>query len=165
MTYAQSIASAYLAVVLDREVEGEARDTLCLGARRDLQALDDARIALVLQAGVLSLRVLTNDSEVDVVVARGYAREGLAKNNGRVNVELLTHGDVPRDVTGLGDGREENTCSAEFSGVFLIVRQKSAPLRPTLLRFKLSIACLKRTSPSEDIPETLYCSHSMGALT
>ena len=39
-----------------------------------------------------------------------------------------------------------------------------APLRPTRLRFKLSKACLKSTSPSEDMPETLYCSHSMGAL-
>ena len=38
-------------------------------------------------------------------------------------------------------------------------------MRPTLVRLKLSIACLKRSSPSEDMPETLYCSHSMGALT
>lgn len=39
------------------------------------------------------------------------------------------------------------------------------PLRPTRLRLKLSTACLKRSSPADDIPETLYCSHSMGALT
>ena len=40
------------------------------------------------------------------------------------------------------------------------------PLRPTLLRFKLSMARMKRASPAaaEDIPETSYCSHSMGAL-
>lgn len=39
------------------------------------------------------------------------------------------------------------------------------PLSPTLLRFKLSIACLKRASPEEDMPETSYWSHSIGALT
>lgn len=39
------------------------------------------------------------------------------------------------------------------------------PLRPTRLRFKLSMACLKRASPEEDIPETSYWSHSIGALT
>ena len=39
------------------------------------------------------------------------------------------------------------------------------PLSPTRLRFKLSIACLNRASPAEDMPDTSYCSHSMGALT
>jgi hypothetical protein len=39
------------------------------------------------------------------------------------------------------------------------------PLRPTLLRLRLSIACLKRSSPDEETPDTLYCSHSMGAFT
>ena len=98
MTYAQSIASAYLAVVLDREVEGEARNTLCLGARRDLQALYDARITLVFQTRVFAFRVLTDDREVDIVVARGDTGKGLAKNDRGVDVELLTHGDIPRDV-------------------------------------------------------------------
>ena len=41
----------------------------------------------------------------------------------------------------------------------------NGPLRPTRLRFKLSMACRKRSSPAVDIPETSYCSHSMGALT
>lgn len=42
---------------------------------------------------------------------------------------------------------------------------RRVPFKPTRLRFKLSMACLKRSSPAEDTPETLYCSHSIGALT
>ena len=63
--------SIHLAVVLEREVEREAADTLRLGARGNLQALDDARVALVLKTRILTLRVLTDNSEVDVVVAGG----------------------------------------------------------------------------------------------
>ena len=74
---------AHLTVVLEREVEREAADTLRLGARGNLQALDDARVALVLKTRILTLRVLTDDGEVDVVVTGGEARKGLAKNNGR----------------------------------------------------------------------------------
>ena len=72
---------AYLAVVLEGEVEREAADTLSLGACRDLQALNDTGVALVLEARVLALRVLTDDREVDVLVARGEARERLAEDD------------------------------------------------------------------------------------
>ena len=84
-----------LAVVLESKVEREAADTLRLGACGDLQALHDTGVALVLQTGILTLRVFTDDSEVDVVVAGREAREGLAENDRRVNVKLLAHGDVP----------------------------------------------------------------------
>lgn len=49
----------------------------------------------MLEAGVLSFSVLTDDSEVDVGMTRGEARKGLAKDNRRVNVELLAHGHIP----------------------------------------------------------------------
>lgn len=35
-------------------------------------------------------------------------------------------------------------------------RMMYAPLSPTLLRFKLSMASLKSVSPVEDMPDTLY---------
>lgn len=63
----------------------------------------------MLQARVLTLRVLTNDGKVDVVVSGREARQGLADNDGSVDVELLTHSHVPRDVAGLRDGREKDT--------------------------------------------------------
>ena len=99
----------YLAVVLKRKVEREAADALRLSAGGHLQALDDTGVALVLKARVFTLRVLTDDGEVDVVVAGGEARKRLAKNDGRVNVKLLPHGDVPGDVSALGDRGEEDT--------------------------------------------------------
>ena len=103
----------YLAVVLKRKVEREAANALRLSAGGHLQALDDTGVALVLKARVFTLRVLTDDGEVDVVVTSGEARERLAKNDRRVDVKLLAHGDVPRDVARLGDGGEEDTWESE----------------------------------------------------
>ena len=98
MTYddiAQAVKVAHLAAVLERKVECEPRNTLRLRARRDLQGLDDTGVALVLKARVLALRVLTNDGKINVVVASREARKRLAQHYGGVDVELLTHGDVP----------------------------------------------------------------------
>ena len=107
------VGKTHLAVVLERKIEGETNDTLRLRTRGHLQALDDTGIALVLKARVFTLRVLTDDGEVYVVVTSGEARERLAKNDRRVDVKLLAHGDVPRDVARLGDGGEEDTWESE----------------------------------------------------
>lgn len=100
---------SYLAAILESEIEREAADALRLGTCRDLQALDDARVALVLKTGVLTLRVFTNNGKVNVVVASGESRERLAEYDRGVDVELLAHRDVPRNVTRLRDGSKENT--------------------------------------------------------
>lgn len=100
---------SYLAAVLESEIECEAANALRLGTCRNLQALDDARVALVLKTGVLTLRVFTNDGKVNVVVASGESRERLAEYDRGVDVELLAHRDVPRNVTRLRDGGKENT--------------------------------------------------------
>jgi len=63
----------------------------------------------VFEARVLSLRILTDDSKVDIGVARREAWKRLAKDNRRVNVELLAHGDVPRHMSALGDRSEQDT--------------------------------------------------------
>jgi hypothetical protein len=55
----------------------------------------------MLQSRVFTLSVFTDDSKVDVGVAGGETRKGLAQNDGGVNVELLAHGDVPGNVAGL----------------------------------------------------------------
>ncbi len=99
----------YFAVVLEGEIESEAGDALGLGACGDFQTLDDTRIALVLQTRVFTFRVFSDDCEIYVCVAGGETGKGFAKNDRSVDVELLTHGDIPRDVAGLGDGGKEDT--------------------------------------------------------
>lgn len=99
----------YFTVVLESEIESEAGDALGLGARGDFQTFDDTRIALVLQTRVFTLRILSDNCEIYICVAGGETGKGLAKNNRSVDVELLTHGDIPRDVAGLGNGGEEDT--------------------------------------------------------
>jgi hypothetical protein len=88
-------ASDLLAVVLECEVEGKAADTLSLSTGRNLQALDDTREALVLKTRVLALSVLTDDSKVNVRVTSRDARKRLAEHDGRVDIKLLPHGNVP----------------------------------------------------------------------
>lgn len=68
-----------------------------------------AETHLVLEARVLSLSVLTNNGKVDILVTGRESRDRLAENERGVNVELLTHGDVPRRVTGALLGSVENT--------------------------------------------------------
>jgi hypothetical protein len=125
-----------LAVVLDCEIESKASDPLRLESGHDLQALYDTRVGLtlrtpdissssslaqttwtdlVLQSRVLSLRVLTNDGKVDVLVASGETGKSLAEDEGGVDVELLPHRYVPRTVTRPLLGGVQNTCGVGLS--------------------------------------------------
>lgn len=94
----------HLSVVLDSKVEGEPGNPLCFCPRGDLQALYDTWETLVLETGVFSFRVLSDNGKVDVFVSGGEAGKRLADNDGSVNVEGLTHSDVPRVVAVLVDG-------------------------------------------------------------
>ena len=85
----------HFAVVFKCEVECKARDTFCFRPCRDLQAFYDARIALVFQSRVFSFSVFTNYGEVDVGVSSRKTGQRLTEDNGGVNIELLSHGDVP----------------------------------------------------------------------
>jgi hypothetical protein len=102
---------AHLAVVLEGKVKSEARNTICLGSRHNFQTFDDTGVTLVLQPRVFTLGVFTNDGKIDVGVTSRESRQGLAEHNGGVNVELLTHSDVPGNMTGLRDGGEEDPLS------------------------------------------------------
>jgi hypothetical protein len=62
----------------------------------------------VFEARVLALGVFTNYGKVDIGMTCGDTGKGLAQNDGGINVELLTHGDIPGDVTGLGNRSKQD---------------------------------------------------------
>jgi hypothetical protein len=103
-----------LAVVGHGEGEGEPRDALRLGARDDLERLDDAGDGLVLEAAVLALGVLADDAQVDVLVARLVAGYVLDERDGGVDVELLAHGHVEALVARAANGRVQDALEAEL---------------------------------------------------
>jgi hypothetical protein len=107
-------AGDLLAVVGKGKGEGELGNALRLLAGDDLERLDDAVDRLVLEAGVLALGVLTDDAEVDVLVARLVAGDVLEQDNRGVDVELLAQGDVEGTVAGALDGRVEDTLETEL---------------------------------------------------
>lgn len=107
-------ASNLGAAVGEGKGEGEAGNALRLGAGDDLEGLDDAGDALVLEARVLALGVLTDDAQVDVLVAGLVAGDVLDEGDGGVNVELLAHGDVEALVAGAADGGVQDALEAEL---------------------------------------------------
>jgi hypothetical protein len=101
--------SAYLSSVLEGEVKGEPGDSLGSLSGGDLERLHDTREGLVLETRVLSLSVLSDDGEVDVVVSGLEAGEGLADDDRGVDVERLAHRNVPRVVLSGSHGGREDT--------------------------------------------------------
>jgi len=107
-------AGNLLAVVGERKGKGELGDTLRLLARDDLERLHNAADRLVLEARVLALGVLTDDTEVDVLVAGLVAGDVLQQDNGGVDVELLTESDIEGAVAGSLDRSVEDTLETEL---------------------------------------------------
>ena len=107
-------ASNLLAVVGQGEAEGELGDALRLGARDDLERLDDAGHALVLEATVLALGVLTDNAQIDVLVARLEAGDVLDEGDGGIDVELLAQGHVEAGMTRPFDGGVQNALKAKL---------------------------------------------------
>jgi hypothetical protein len=62
----------------------------------------------MLETRVFALGVLANDGKVDVGMTGGDTGERFAQDDRGVNVELLTHSDIPRYVTGLGDWSKQD---------------------------------------------------------
>lgn len=107
-------ASNLLAVVCERKSEGKLGNALRLLAGDDLERLDDAVDRLVLETRVLALGVLTNNAEVDVLVARLVAGDVLEEDNGSVDVEFLAESDVEGAVTRSLDGSVKDTLETEL---------------------------------------------------
>lgn len=102
-------ANPHLPIIFESEVESEAGDSLCFGPRGDLQTLDHSGEALMFQSGIFALSVLSNNGEIDIVVTGRGSTNGFANNDGRVDVELLSHRHVPRVVPRSFEGGEQNT--------------------------------------------------------
>lgn len=107
-------AGDLLSVVAEGKVKGEAGNALRLGAGDDLEGLDDTGVGLVLETRVLSLGVLTDDGEVDALMAGGVAGDVLAENEGSVHVEVLADGDVEGRVAEGRDGGVEDTLKTDL---------------------------------------------------
>lgn len=107
-------AGDLLAVVGKRKGEGELGDTLRLRAGDDLERLDDAADRLVLESRVLTLGVLTDDAEVDVLVARLVAGDVLEEDDRGVDVELLTQSNVEGAMTGSLDRSVQDALETEL---------------------------------------------------
>ena len=122
-------ASNLLAVVGKGEAEGELGNALGLGAGDDLERLDDTLDGLVLQAGVLTLGVLTDDAQVDILVASLVAGDVLDQGDGGVDVQLLTESDVEGLVARPLNGSVQNTLQTE-----LVALERGQRLAEQLLR-------------------------------
>jgi hypothetical protein len=96
------LVTAYFTAVSKSKIESKAGDALCLGTCGYFQRFNDTRITLVLETGVLSLRVFANYGKVDIGMPGGDTGKRLAQHYGGINIELLTHSDVPGNVTRLG---------------------------------------------------------------
>jgi hypothetical protein len=107
-------ASNLGSAVGESEREGELGDTLRLGAGDDLEGLNDTLDALVLKTRVLTLGVLSDDAQVDVLVAGLVTGDVLDQADAGVDVELLSHGDVEALVAGSADGGVEDTLETEL---------------------------------------------------
>lgn len=107
-------ASDLLAVVGQSKSESELGNALGLDAGDDLEGLDNATHRRVLKARVFTLGVLTDDAQIDVLVAGLVARDVLDKDDRSVDVELLTKSDVEGLVTGALDGSVQDTLETEL---------------------------------------------------
>jgi hypothetical protein len=89
-------------------LESESEDTLGSLTGDELDALDDAIDNDMLNAGVFTLGVLSDQDGVDVVVWGLVASDGAAGSQVSEEVEGSSEGEVKRDVT-LADGSSEGT--------------------------------------------------------
>jgi len=87
-------AGHLLPVVRQGKTEGKFANTLRLGTGNDLQRLHNTLHGLVLETGVLSLGILTDNAEIDIIVSRLVSRDVLNQYDRGVDVEFLAQGNV-----------------------------------------------------------------------
>mmetsp|Transcript_10786 Transcript_10786/g.32062 ORF Transcript_10786/g.32062 Transcript_10786/m.32062 type:complete len:323 (+) Transcript_10786:437-1405(+) len=98
-------SSDLLALVVDCVLESKLSNTAGRLACDDLKALNHAGHHLVLQTRVLSLGVLANGHQVDIVVSRLVARDRHARPHVGVQIQLLAQGQIERPETLSNRGR------------------------------------------------------------
>lgn len=105
-----------LAAMVDGIVESELGDSSRLLSGRDLERLDHSADRLVLQSAVLALGLLSDDDEVDVVVAELQAWHTLDAHNVREQIELQANTLIHRlEPASLADSRRgEYTFETDF---------------------------------------------------
>src|SRR6266480_762028 len=81
-------------IVRQSEGEGELGDSLRFCPCYDLERLDDAAYRLMLEAGIFAFGVLADNTEVNILVSGFVAGDVLDKDDGGVNVELLSQSNV-----------------------------------------------------------------------
>lgn len=159
-----------LAVVGKGERVCEFGNALRLRAGNDLEGFDDTRNGLMFQATVFALGVLSDDAEIDVLVAGLVARDVLDQYNGSVDVEFLTKSDVEGDMAGARDWGVKDAWGELILDAYTqtIEQEFLVPFSPTLLRFKEATASRKSSSvclSPLSTPDTSSCSHSTGTLS
>lgn len=111
-------------------LEGETQHTLGRLAGDELDALDDAVDDDVLNAGVFTLGVLTDQDGVHVVVGGLVARNGAAGTDVGEQVEGTTQSQVERDVA-LADGGLRSCLAKPISGIGEYRHTARGPFRAT----------------------------------
>lgn len=66
------------------------------------------------QAGVFTLGIFTDDSNVDVLQAGGNTRDVLAERKGSIHIEVFAHSDVEGLVAKFGDRSEQGTLDTDL---------------------------------------------------
>lgn len=158
-------AGNLLAVVGLCESESKLGDSLGLHLGDNLEGLDDTWNRLVLQARVFTLSVLTDEAEIDTGMSGGVAWDVLDENDGGVNVQLLTEGDVEGLMTsalnwGVEDTYERGHVSKTNQPNS--ITKEDSPFNPTLFLFKELTDSLKRDSGCSFpvmTPVASTCSH------
>jgi hypothetical protein len=119
-----------------RVLEGETEDTLGSFAGDELDALHDTVDDNVLNTGVFTLGVLTDENSVDVVVGGLVASNGAARTQVGEQVESTAESQVQGDVTLANGGLEKRSLVSQsrcetYMGNFKLEHTARGPLRAT----------------------------------
>lgn len=106
-----------LSVVLESKVVGKAGNALRLVLGDDLEGLNDTRDRLVFKTRVLTLGVFSNQNHVNSVESGLDSGNVLDQNQGGVDVEFTTEGDVEGSVAGLFNGGVEDTLETNLGAL------------------------------------------------
>lgn len=106
-----------VSVVLESKVKGESGNSLGLSLGDDLDGLNDTGDGGVLQTGVLSLGVLSDQSHVNALKSGLDTGNVLDENQRGEDIELSSQGNVERLVAVLLNGGVEDTLDGDLVSV------------------------------------------------